>query len=127
MDLPKSPSVARAALSALVILQLTMLAALFTRTPPHPPLTVAPFALGPFLGASIAVAVAAIMLGATSTRLGTAGSVLAAVFALVSFGPQKWIDPAIGQIWPAVLAGEVAAAVLLIGAAMKRRAPGVKT
>ena len=96
MDLVKSR--ADAALSTLVILQLTMLAALFTQTPPHPPLAVAPFALGPFLGAAISIAVAAIVLGATRTRLGTAVSVLAAVLALVSYGPQKWIDPAIGQI-----------------------------
>jgi hypothetical protein len=110
-----------AALSTLVILQLTMLAALFTQTPPHPPLAVAPFALGPFLGAAISMAVAAIVLGATRTGLGTAVSVLAAVLALVSYGPQKWIDPAIGQIWPAVLLGEIAAASLLVDAVMTRR------
>jgi hypothetical protein len=120
MDLAKSRS--DAALSTLAILQLTMLAALFTQTPPHPPLAVAPFALGPFLGAAISIAVAAIVLGATRTRLGTVASVLAAVVALVSYGPQKWIDPAIGQIWPAVLLGEIAAVSLLVDTVMTRRA-----
>jgi|SRR5882757_9272332 len=119
MDLRKSRS--DAALSTLAILQLTMLAALFTQTPPHPPVAIAPFALGPFLGAAISIAVAAIVLGATRTRLGTAVAVLAAVLALVSLGPQKWIDPAIGQIWPAVLLGEIAAVGLLVDAVMTRR------
>lgn len=118
MDLAKSRS--DAALATLAILQLTMLAALFTRTPPHPPLAVAPFALGPFLGASIAIAVAGIILGATRTRVGTAAAVLAAALGLVSYGPQKWIDPAIAQIWPAVLLGEIAAIVLLADAVFSR-------
>jgi hypothetical protein len=119
MDVAKSRSGAHAALAVLVILQATMLAALLTRTPPHPPLSVATFALGPFLGASMAVAAAAILLGATSTRFGSAASVLAAAMALVSFGPQKWIDPTIAQIWPAVLLGQIAAAVLVVDAISK--------
>jgi hypothetical protein len=121
MEFAKSRS--DAALCTLVVLQLTMLAALFTQTPPHPPVAVAPFALGPFLGASIAIAVAAIVLGATQTRLGTAVSLLAAGLGLVSYGPQKWVDPAIAQIWPAVLLGEIAAISLLADAIMSRRAP----
>lgn len=119
MDFAKSRS--DAALCTLAILQLVMLAALFTQTPPHPPIAVAPFALGPFLGAAIAIAVAAIVLGATRTRLGTAASVLAAVLGLVSYGPQKWVDPAIAQIWPAVLLGEIAAVSLLVDAILRRR------
>jgi hypothetical protein len=121
MELPGSRSAAYAALSTLAILQVTMIAALFTRTPPHPPFAVAPFALGPFLGASISIAVAAIVLGATGTRLGTAVSVLAAALALVSYGPQKWLDPAIAQIWPAVLLGEIAAVSVLVDAVLARR------
>lgn len=122
MDFARSRS--EAALSTLAILQLTMLAALFTQTPPHPPLAVAPFALGPFLGASIAIAVAAVILGSSRTRLGAVASVLAAILGLVSYGPQKWVDPAIAQIWPAVLLGEIAAVSLLVDAIMRRRAKG---
>jgi hypothetical protein len=84
MDFARSRS--DAALVTLAILQLVMLGALFTQTPPHPPIAVAPFALGPFLGASISMAVAAIVLGATRTRLGTVVSVLAALLGLVSYG-----------------------------------------
>ena len=105
----------RMSLSMLIVLQLTMLFALYTQTPPHPPLTVPPFALGPFLGASLALAVAAMFPQNLDTPGTKALGVLAALCALVSFGPQKWLDPAIGQIWPAVLLGEIAAAILIIG------------
>ncbi len=105
---------AKAALCVLIVLQLTMLGALFTQTSPHPPLAVPPFALGPFLGAALSVAVAALVLGGTTSRSGGVTSVVAAMLALVSFGPQKWIDPAIGQIWPAVLLGQIASVALII-------------
>ncbi|WP_157017173.1 hypothetical protein [Mesorhizobium xinjiangense] len=112
---------AQAALLALIILQVVMLAALYTQTPPHPPRAISLFALGPFLGASTAIAAAAMMLGATATRQGMIASILAAAFALISFGPQKWIDPAIGEIWPAVFVAEVAAAVLIVEAFLRKR------
>ncbi len=113
MHTPRPNSLSRAAISVLIILQVIMLAALMTKTPPHPPLFVAPFALGPFLGASIAIAVAALVLDA-ATVAGVIAALLAAVLALVSFGPQKWIDPAIGQIWPAVLLAEIAVIVVAV-------------
>lgn len=114
-----SPSVSRAqaALVVLLSLQLVMLGALYAQIAPHPPRAVAPFALGPFLGASIAIAGAALVLGATRTGIGTAVSLLAAALALVSFGPQKWFDPAIGEIWPAVLVAELAVLTLLVESA----------
>jgi len=93
---------------------LTMLSALFTQTIPHPPLTVPPFALGPFLGAALSVAVAAMILGGTTSLNGSAVSSVAALLALVSYGPQKWFDPAIGQIWPAVLLGQLAVIVVMV-------------
>ncbi|MEO1275633.1 MAG: hypothetical protein AAFV96_09645 [Pseudomonadota bacterium] len=108
-----------AALATLIILQVVMLAALMTETAPHPPLAVAPFAMAPFLGASISAAVAAMILEAESL----AGRILggaAAAMALVSYGPQKYLDAAIPQVWPAVVAGQIAAAVILV-AALRRR------
>lgn len=103
-----------AALSVLLVLQLTMLGAMFSGTEPHPPLTVAPFAIAPFLGAAISMAVAAIVLGGTEGRRGAIASTTAAVLSLVSFGPQKWVDPSISLIWPAVLLGQLAALTLLV-------------
>lgn len=113
---------AQAALLTLIILQVVMLAALYAQIPPHPPRAVAPFALGPFLGASISAAAAAMVLGATATRQGLFAGLLAAALALISFGPQKWIDPAIGEIWPAVLAAEVAVAVLVVETFLRKQA-----
>jgi len=103
-----------AALAVLIILQLTMLGSLFTQTAPHPPLAIPLFALGPFLGAALAIAIAALILGGTTSRSGAITSIIAAVLALISFGPQKWLDPMIGQIWPAVLLGEIAAVILVL-------------
>ncbi len=108
--------VPQASLGVLIVLQLTMLGALFTQTAPHPPLAVAPFALGPFLGAAVSLAVAALMLGGPVHVTGVAVSVVAAIFALVSYGPHKWFDQAIGQIWPAVLLGQIAAVILVVHA-----------
>ncbi len=103
----------QAALSALIGLQVIMLASLMTKTPPHPPLAVAPFAMAPFLGCSISIATAAFVLSATASRTGAALCAVAAGLALVSYGPQKWFDAAIAEIWPAVLTGQVAAAAAL--------------
>ncbi|WP_404400442.1 hypothetical protein [Pelagibacterium halotolerans] len=105
---------AQAALLVLIVLQLVMLGALYAQIPPHPPRTIPLFALAPFLGVSIAVAGAAMVLGGTRNGPGTLMSLLAAGLALVSFGPQKWLDPAIGEIWPAVLVAETAVIALVV-------------
>lgn len=94
------------ALTSLGLLQAVMLAALFTRTEPHPPLTIPLFALAPFLGASITACAAAVMSDRHS-RFGLVLSGVALFLALVSFGPQKWFDPAFPQIWPAVIAAQI--------------------
>jgi len=105
----------RAALSVLVILQTIMLANLYAGVPPHPPVAVAPFAISPFLAVAIGIAVAAFQLA--HRRVGRALAGLATALALVSFGPQKYVDPAFPQIWPAVLTAQIAtvaiAAILL--------------
>lgn len=107
----------RAALATLAILQTVMLVALVTRTEPHPPLTIPLFAMGPFLGFALSLVAAAWALG-LERRVGRAFAVAAAAAALISYGPQKWFDAAIAEIWPAVLAGQVAAATLLLGGAL---------
>ncbi len=107
-----APRAARAALVVLVILQLAMLGALYAGVPPHPPARVAPFAMAPFLSASLSAAAVALVLGPLS-RGGRRFALLAAAMALVSYGPQKYADPALVQIWPAVLAGQGAVLVIL--------------
>ncbi len=101
---------------AIVLLVLTtvMLLALLTRTPPHPPLETPLFALGPFLGASLAIGGAALYLLGQGSRHGTALVILFALTALVSFGPQKFLDPNLSRIWPTVVTAQAAVAVILV-------------
>lgn len=119
--MPETPKPARpgqepalAAILALLVLTVVMLLALFTRTVPHPPLEVAPFALAPFLGASLAAGAAAWHLVRRDARAGRILALLFALTALVSFGPQKYFDPAFPRIWPAVIAAQLALLVLLV-------------
>lgn len=105
-----------AAIAMLIVLQVVMLLALLTKTPPHPPEAVAPFAIGPFLGASMALAVAALILGPTQSWTGRGFSIAAALCALVSYGPQKYLDTQFSLIWPAVVLGQIA--VLVLGIAI---------
>ena len=112
-----------AAIVALLVLTGTMLLAMFTRTQPHPPLEVEPFALGPFLAASLALGAASYGLVVRGTRFAMAIALLFALTALVSYGPQKYVDPAFPRIWPAVIVAQVAIAVILcrvIGRAVRR-------
>lgn len=113
----------QAAIATLITLQVIMLASLMTKTAPHPPLAVAPFAMAPFLGCSIAVAVAAFVLAPCNSRTSFSVAVFAAVLALVSYGPQKWLDAAIPQIWPAVLTGQLAAVAVIWCAYQALRLP----
>lgn len=103
----------RASLLLLGMLQLLMLLALMARLPPHPPEATPLFAMGPFLAASISLAFAAALIHGHPGALAPLAAGLAALASLVSYGPQKWTDPAFNQIWPAVLLGQIAAALVL--------------
>lgn len=98
----------RQGLVILATLQLLMLAALYSRTEPHPPLVIPLFALAPFLSASIALAVAGLL------APGRWLSLAAGIAALISFGPQKWFDQAFPQIWPAVILAQIAVAMVAV-------------
>lgn len=104
-----------AALSALIILQLVMLGALYAQVPPHPPATIPLFAIAPFLAVALATAAAALIVGPVAGRTGRVLSLLAALMALLSFGPQKYLDPQFPMIWPAVLAAQVAVIAVFVG------------
>lgn len=113
-----------AALSTLILLQLVMLLALFAGVRPHPPEATPLFGIAPFLGAALAVALCAILLQPLSTRSARGLSVLAALMALVSFGPQKYFNAEFGLIWPAVCLGQVAAVVIFVRVAVAARQKG---
>ncbi|MEQ8449269.1 MAG: hypothetical protein RIB97_06235 [Nitratireductor sp.] len=114
MPIAASATPTRAALAVLIVLQAVMLWALFTRTPPHPPAEIVPFGMAPFLAVAISAALTALLLDDEQSRAGSAFALLATLLALVSFGPQKWFDPAIAKIWPAVIAAEIAVAVIAV-------------
>ncbi|MEL7463990.1 MAG: hypothetical protein AAFN79_07980 [Pseudomonadota bacterium] len=119
-----TPEIRIAALIALAVLQIVMTAAMFAGVEPHPPLRVAPFAMAPWLAASIAVCLAAARLSAGGP--GGALSAAAALMALFSYGPQKFFDPAFPLIWPAVIAAQIACVAIAVDLATpiirKRRA-----
>ncbi|WP_420324656.1 hypothetical protein [Mameliella sp.] len=104
----------RAALATLFVLQAVMLGALYAGVSPHPPQAIPPFAMAPFLGAALGLCAAA-YLTVDASRAGSVLSALAVLAALVSFGPQKYLDPAFPQIWPAVITAQAACAALLAG------------
>ena len=111
-----------AALLALLSVTGVMLLSLVTRTPPHPPNEVVLFALGPFLGASLAIGLAALPLVQRDLPSGAILALLFAVTGLLSFGPQKYLDPAFSRIWPAVLTAQAAILVMAwLGVARLRR------
>ena len=116
-----------AALVALIVLQVVMLGSLYTKTLPHPPEVVAPFAIAPFLGVSLAIAAAALVLGACETIAARGFSIMAALSALVSFGPQKYFDAQFELIWPAVIAGQIAVILLCMAVWGGRNAARTQT
>ena len=122
---PSQSDPATAAILVLLTLTGVMLLALFSRSLPHPPLEVPPFALAPFLGASLAIGAAAFHLLRQGARYGGTLAVFFALTALVSFGPQKYLDPEFSRIWPAVITAQIAVIAILswsVVALRRRRA-----
>jgi|SRR6056297_3587822 len=106
---------ALAALTTLILLQGIMLSALYAGIRPHPPVATPLFGIAPFLGASVSIAVSAMIVQPLASTAGRGLSLAAALMALVSFGPQKYLDAQFGLIWPAVVLGQLAAVVLIVG------------
>lgn len=116
-----NPRAATAALSTLIVLQIIMFSTLLAGVAPHPPAATPAFGIGPFIGMSISAAIAALVMNATGSPVGRLLCMLAALLALVSFGPQKYFDSQIGLIWPAVVSGQIAVATLLFQVWTARR------
>lgn len=118
--MPESATRASAALLALIVSQTVMLMSFFAGVPPHPPAETPLFGIAPFVGAALATASAAIVLG-SATPAGRVVTLVAALMAAVSFGPQKYFDPNFSSIWPTVIVGQVAIVSLLIDVVRARR------
>lgn len=103
-----------AMLAVLIVLQLVMLTALYAGVAPHPPASIPLFGIAPFIAVAVSIAVAAIVVGPLETVLGRGLSLSAGLLALLSYGPQKYLDPQFGAIWPSVVLGQLAVAVLFV-------------
>lgn len=64
---------------------------------------------------ALATAAAALIVGPVASRTGKALSLLAALMAMLSFGPQKYLDPQFPLIWPAVLTAQIAVIAVFVG------------
>lgn len=98
-----------AAIGGLIVLQIVMLGSLFAQIAPHPPALIPISGIGPFLSVSLALAVGALIVGPLNGKTGRALGLLAALLAMVSFGPQKYLDPQLALVWPAVVFGQLCA------------------
>ena len=108
------PAPFHAPLAILAVLHGVMLASLYSGVPPHPPVATPLFAICPFIGAVLALIAAAVFVRDPRVQLGVTATIV--VLSLISFGPQKYLDPAFPMIWPAVLTGQLATVAL--GAAL---------
>ncbi|WP_424981231.1 hypothetical protein [Maritalea sp. S77] len=102
-----------AAIAGLIILQLVMLGSLYAQIAPHPPAIIPISGIGPFLSVSLSAAAGALIIGPLNGRWGRILGLLAAVLAMVSFGPQKYIDPQFPLVWPAVVFGQLCAGYIV--------------
>ena len=115
----KRYEIATSALATLIILQVVMLGALFAQIAPHPPAVIVPFAIAPFLAVALSLAICALLMGTCATPIGRVFCLLAALCALVSFGPHKYFDTALPLIWPTVISAQIAIVALVIVALRK--------
>lgn len=102
-----------AAIAGLIILQVVMLGSLYAQITPHPPAIIPISGIGPFLSVSLSAAAGALMLGPLNSRAGRVLGLIAALLAMISFGPQKYIDPQFSLVWPAVVFGQLCAVYIV--------------
>lgn len=102
------------ALMVILGIHAMMTASFLFQIPPHPPLETPAFGMGPFLGAAIVVILLAMTTPAGTRARGL--DILVVLLTAVSFGPQKWLDPALPLIWPSLVTVQAAALFLLADA-----------
>ena len=96
-------------LAGLIVLKCVLLGSLWAQVQPHPPARV-----GPFIAASLSLAVVSIPLVWWRNKIGYITSVIVGILGLVSFGPHKFFAESAGQIFPAIVIGTVFSVVLII-------------
>ncbi len=99
------------ALAGLILLEGVLLGALWAQVQPHPEAR-----LGPFIAASLSLAIVSIPLVWWRSKIGYTTSIIVGLIGLVSFGPQKFFtepESAV-QVFPAIIVGTVLSVVLII-------------
>ena len=96
-------------LAGLILLKAVLLGSLWAQVQPHPPARV-----GPFIAASLSLAVVSIPLVWWRSKVGYTTSIIVGLLGLVSFGPHKFISESANQIFPAIIVGTVFSVVLII-------------
>ena len=97
------------ALAGLILLKAVLLGSLWAQVQPHPPARV-----GPFIAASLSLAIASIPLVWWRNKIGYTSSILVGLLGLISFGPHKFFSESADQIFPAIIVGTVLSVVLII-------------
>ena len=111
-----SRSMAIGAIAGLAVLKVVMLAALFTQTPPYPPLVFAPL-----FGASLALSVFVVAMIYAGSRWFVLPAVLVILESLLSYGPQKLYPgessffAQTAAVYPAIFVGSAFIFVLAVG------------
>jgi len=101
--------IAVSSLAGLVLLYAVLLGALWTQVQPHPPARV-----GPFISASLCLAVVSIPLVWWRNKIGYTTSIIVGLFGLPSFGPHKFFTESASQTFPAIIVGTVLSVALII-------------
>ncbi len=103
-----------ASLIGLLTIHCVMLGALFAQVPPNPP-----GRFGPYIGAIVALAAAALPLYWWRSRVGKVAALLVALMCLLSVGPQKiLVEPAALQLLPVILLGSTLSLTLIAATVM---------
>ena len=104
-----SIQIAVSSLAGQVLLYAVLMGSLWAQVEPHPPARV-----GPFVAASLSLAVVSIPLVWWRNKIGYAISIIVGLLGLVSFGPHKFFTGSAGQIFPAIMVGTVLSVALII-------------
>ena len=116
----KPGSTLQAAISSLlglIIINGVMLGALFAQVPPNPPGRV-----GPYIGATLALAVLSLPLSYWRNRIGHLTSIIVGLMCLLSLGPQKFfLEQATVSLSPVIILGSILSVVLIISSFMAWR------
>ncbi len=105
-----SIQIAVSSLAGQVLLYAVLMGSLWAQVEPHPPARV-----GPFIAASLCLAVVSIPLVWWRNKIGYIISIIVGVLGLVSFSPLNFFyDESADQIFPAIIVGTVLSVVLII-------------